>query len=623
LSSSHFLKRRTHNCGELGLAYLDEDVTIMGWVHRRRDLGGVIFLELRDSEGIVQVIFSPEQDEELHRRAGELKIEYVVAIRGRILRRPEGTVNRKLSTGEVEILANDLLILNESSTPPIKIASETTIDEFTRLKYRYLDLRTTRMHSNIKFRALTIKLVRDYLEEEGFLEIETPVLINSTPEGARDYLVPSRVHPGKFYALPQSPQIFKQLLMVSGFERYYQIARCFRDEDLRADRQPEFTQIDIEMAFVEREDILNVAEGLMASLFKNLLNIKIPRPFPRLTYHEAMSSYGIDKPDLRYGMKMETLTDIFEATDFELFRQVITSGGVIKGIKIDGHDALSRKKLNKLNIKAVEMGAVGLFWLSFNGDSVKSSVKKFLNPDTLEKLRERFSIRKDAMILIIAGPEKNSQEALGKFRMNLAEEFGLIKEGIYRFVWIVDFPLFKYNKEEDRIDAEHHAFTSPLPEDMKYLDEDPLRVRAGSYDLVLNGNELASGSIRIHKKDIQRKVFNIMGLTPEEIDRKFGFLLEAFEYGTPPHGGMAVGFDRLVMLMAGEKNIREIIAFPKNQSASCPLTGAPVIVSEGQLEELNIISSQQSAVSNQQSAVSNQQSAISSQQSAISSQQKE
>ena len=584
---SQTLKRRTHTCGELGLAYLDEQVTVMGWVHRRRDLGGVIFLEVRDSEGIVQVVFSPEEDKELHCKAGELKVEYVVSISGKVLKRPEGTVNKKLSTGKVEILAEELFILNKSITPPIKIASESTVDEFTRMRYRYLDLRTTRMHSNIKFRALATKFVRDYLEEKGFLEIETPVLINSTPEGARDYLVPSRVHPGKYYALPQSPQIFKQLLMVSGFERYYQIARCFRDEDLRADRQPEFTQIDLEMAFVERDDVLKVAEGLMASIFKSLLNIKIPRPFPRLTHKEAMASYGIDKPDLRYGMKMEELTDIFEDTSFDLFRQVIKKGGIIKGFRLE--ENLSRKKLNKFNSKAIKRGATGIFWISFEGDNVRSSFKKFLTEELVEKIKKKFSINnKPCMILIIAGEKNISEEILGSFRIKLAEKLDIIKEGIYRFVWIIDFPLFKYDKEEGRIEAEHHAFTSPLTEDIKYLSEDPLKVRASSYDLVLNGNELASGSIRIHKREVQEEVFKIMGLSSEEVKRKFGFLLEAFEYGTPPHGGMAFGFDRLLMLMTKARNIREVIAFPKNQSASCPLTGAPVAVSEGQLKELNI-----------------------------------
>ncbi|OQA14703.1 MAG: Aspartate--tRNA ligase [bacterium ADurb.Bin363] len=581
-------KKRTHTCGELRASDIGKEVTLMGWVHRRRDLGGLIFIDLRDREGITQVVFNPEKYKEIHEKAGELKNEYVIAVGGQVSPRPDGIVNPKLSTGEIEVLVKDLDILNTCPTPPITVSSEVRPDEITRLKYRYLDLRTGRMQSNIKLRANITKATRDYLAENGFLEIETPILINSTPEGARDYLVPSRLYPGKFYALPQSPQIFKQLLMVSGFDRYYQIARCFRDEDQRADRQPEFTQIDIEMSFVERDDVLDMAEGLMTRIFKDVLNIDIPRPFPRLSHEQAISRYGIDKPDIRYDMKMEDLGEIFKDSAFKAFSETITSGGIIKGIKVEGYGGASRKKLDDLNEKAKEMGAKALFWIVFTEDNIKSSIKKFLRPEDIENLKKKFSVSPNDLVLILADKKEIVHRIFGEFRIFLTEELGLIKYGDFKFLWVIDFPLFTYNKEEDRIDAEHHAFTSPLPEDIEFLDTDPLKVRASSYDLVLNGVELGSGSIRIHRRDIQEKVFKIMGLTMEEADVKFGFLLRALEYGSPPHGGIAPGLDRLVMLMAGEKTIRDVIAFPKTQTAFCPLTGAPVTVSEKQLGELKI-----------------------------------
>jgi len=589
ISKTLSLKKRTHNCGELRISDVDKTVTIMGWVHRRRDLGGLIFLDIRDREGIVQVVFNPETDGELHKKASELKSEYVVSITGKVMKRPEGTLNPKLPTGEIDILALELDVLNISATPPINIVAETAnVDEMTRLKYRYLDLRTSRMQSNIKLRAKVTKIVRNYLDENNFLDIETPILINSTPEGARDYLVPSRLHGGKFYALPQSPQIFKQLLMASGFERYYQIARCFRDEDQRADRQPEFTQIDMEMSFVERDDVLKLTEGLMYRVFKEAINVELPLPFPRLTHEEAMSFYGIDKPDLRFGMKMETLNDIFQDVDFTVFKQVLENKGVIKGIKVEGFGGASRKKIDDLNARAKELGAGGLFTVKIEKEGIKSSLAKYLSPEHIEKLKERFSAVTDDMLLLIAGEKSIVEPVMGEIRLQLGRELGLIKEGTFSMLWVIDFPLFKFNKEENRIEAEHHAFTSPLPEDVEYLDTEPLRVRASSYDLVLNGTELGSGSIRIHRRDIQEKVFKLMGLSEEEADLKFGFLLRAFEYGTPPHGGIAPGLDRLVMLMAGEKSIRDVIPFAKSQTASCPLTGAPVKVSDSQLKELKI-----------------------------------
>lgn len=582
------MKKRTHNCGELRCTDTGKSVTLMGWVHRRRDLGGLIFIDLRDREGITQVVFNPEKYKELHEKAGELKSEYVISVTGEICLRPEGTINTKIPTGEIDVLAVELIILNTCPTPPINISGDGRVDEMTRLKYRYLDLRTQRMQSNIKLRASVTRTARNYLEEHGFLDIETPMFINSTPEGARDYLVPSRVHQGKFYALPQSPQLFKQLLMVSGFERYYQVARCFRDEDQRADRQPEFTQIDMEMSFVEREDVLNITEGLMGRIFKDVLHIDIPRPFLRLKHRDAMDWYGIDKPDLRYGMKIEDLSDLFKDSEFNAFKENIQNNGVVRGIKVEKFASASRKKFDELNEKARELGAKALSWISFTGGDIKSSIKKFLTPQDIENLKLRFSVSDNDVILIVSDKRETASRVLGEIRISLAQELGLVKEGEFNFLWVIDFPLFSYNEEENRIDAEHHAFTCPLPEDIEYLDSDPLKVRASSYDLVLNGTELGSGSIRIHRKDIQEKVFKIMGLTAEEAEYKFGFLLKALEYGAPPHGGIAPGLDRLVMLMSGEKSIRDVIAFPKTQTASCPLTGAPVAVSEKQLRELNI-----------------------------------
>ncbi|MEQ8187542.1 MAG: aspartate--tRNA ligase [Candidatus Eremiobacterota bacterium] len=583
-----FLKKRTHNCGELRITDTGKSVTLMGWVHRRRDLGGLIFIDLRDREGITQVVFNPEKYKDIHEQAGELKSEYVISVTGEVCARPEGTINTKLPTGEVDILAGELIILNTCPTPPINISGDSRVDEMTRLKYRYLDLRTQRMQSNIKLRASVTRSARNYLEENGFLEIETPVFINSTPEGARDYLVPSRIHRGKFYALPQSPQLFKQLLMVSGFEKYYQIARCFRDEDQRADRQPEFTQIDMEMSFVEREDVLNITEGLMRRIFKDVLHVDLPVPFLRLKHRDAIDWYGIDKPDLRYGMKIEDLSDIFKDSQFNAFKENIQGGGVVRGIKAENFSSASRKKFDELNEKAKELGAKALSWISFTGGDIKSSIKKFLTPEDIENLKSRFSVSDNDVILIVSDKREVASRVLGEIRISLAQELGLIKEGEFSFLWVVDFPLFSYNEEEKKIDAEHHAFTCPLTEDVEYLDSDPLKVRASSYDLVLNGTELGSGSIRIHRKDIQEKIFTIMGLTAEEAEYKFGFLLKALEYGAPPHGGIAPGLDRLVMLMAGEKSIRDVIAFPKTQTAACPLTGAPVAVSERQLKELNI-----------------------------------
>ena len=579
-------KKRTHKCGDLRKAHEGETVTIMGWVHKRRDLGGLIFIDLRDREGMTQVVFNPEKGEDLHEKAGSLKSEYVIALTGRVSLRPEGMINKNLPTGEVELLADELDILNISAVPPFNLTIEGGVDEITRLKYRYLDLRTARMQRNIQLRSAITKATRNYLEENDFLEIETPILLKSTPEGARDYLVPSRLHPGKFYALPQSPQIYKQLLMASGFERYYQIARCFRDEAQRADRQPEFTQIDLEMSFVERDDVLDLAEGLMKRIFKDAIGMDIPQAFPRITYEEAINSYGVDKPDLRFDMKLTDLGDIFKDSDFRVFSDALKNGGVIKGIKVEGQADMSRKNLDGLTEKAKELGAKGLLWIKNYENDFKSSFKKFLEPNHMEKLREKLSLSDKDLVLIVA--DKKANEVLGELRLFLARELNLIPEGTFEFLWVIDFPLFEYNEEEGRLQAVHHPFTSPMPEDMDYLDSEPLKVRAASYDLVLNGVELGSGSIRIHRRDIQEKMFEILGLSSEEIEERFGFLLKAFEYGAPPHGGIAPGLDRLVMMMAGEETIRDVIAFPKTQTATCPMSDTPIGVSDEQLRELNI-----------------------------------
>jgi len=582
------LKKRSCKCGELRKSHGGKSVTLMGWVHKRRDLGGLIFIDLRDREGLVQVVFNPEKDKELHEKAASLKSEYVIAVTGEVSPRPEGMINPNLPTGEIEVLGKELDILNISAVPPFNLTVEGGVDEINRLKYRYLDLRTARMQRNIKLRSRVVKATRDYLEEHGFLEIETPMLIKSTPEGARDYLVPSRIYPGKFYALPQSPQIYKQLLMASGFERYYQIARCFRDEAQRADRQPEFTQIDLEMSFVERDDVLDLGEGLILRIFKETLGIELPHPFPRITYSEAISSYGVDKPDMRFDMKIKDLGDIFRNSEFKVFSDSLHGGGLIKGIKVAGQGEMSRKQLDSITEKAKEMGAGGLLWIKYyeSDNDLKSSFKKFLRPEDIEKLREVFSLANKDLLLIVA--HKKACEILGELRLSLAHDLKLIPEGEFKFLWVIDFPLFEYNEEEKCIQAVHHPFTSPMPEDMKYLNEETLKVRAASYDLVLNGVELGSGSIRIHRRDIQEKMFEILGLSSEEIEERFGFLLKAFEYGAPPHGGIAPGLDRLVMMMAGEKTIRDVIAFPKTQTAYCPMSETPTEVDRKQLEELRL-----------------------------------
>ncbi|HEY8345062.1 MAG TPA: aspartate--tRNA ligase [Bacillota bacterium] len=582
---------RTEYCGELRSTDLGKKVCLNGWVHRQRNLGGVIFLDLRDRSGLVQVVVNPEQ-KEAYAIAETLRSEFVIMVKGMVSRRPEGSLNKDLLTGEVEVLAEELVILNSAKTPPIYVddSHERTanVDETVRLKYRYLDLRRPAMQKNLILRHRVTKTVRDFLDEKGFIEVETPILMKSTPEGARDYLVPSRVNPGKFYALPQSPQLFKQLLMVGGLEKYFQIAKCFRDEDLRADRQPEFTQIDLEMSFIDQEVIFNLLEEMMVRLFREILGVELERPFPRLEYSAAMERYGSDKPDLRYGMELIDISSIVEDSDFSVFRNVIANQGIVVAITAPGCSAYSRKELDGLSQLAMKYGAKGLAHLALKDGQVKSPIAKFFTPQQLTAITKKVQAQEGDLVLIVAGEPTVARTALGALRQEMAARLGLIPEGEYKFLWVVNFPLFEFDQEAGRYVAVHHAFTSPLAEDIPLLKEEPGKVRANAYDLVLNGMELGSGSIRIHLRAVQEEIFRIMGLSEAEAKEKFGFLLEAFEYGTPPHGGIALGLDRLVMILTGAANMREVIAFPKTTSATCLMTGTPSEVDPEQLQEVHI-----------------------------------
>ncbi|HHY36078.1 MAG TPA: aspartate--tRNA ligase [Firmicutes bacterium] len=582
--------KRTHHCGLLGLGDAGQEVTLMGWVQRRRDHGGLIFIDLRDRSGIVQVVLSPEVDEEAFHRGEEVRNEYVLAVRGTVAARPAGTENPNLATGQVEVYARELYILNRAKTPPFYIEEGINVDENVRLKYRYLDLRRPDMQRNLIIRHRVAKVVRDFLSEEGFIEVETPMLTRSTPEGARDFLVPSRLSPGDFYALPQSPQLFKQLLMVAGLERYFQIVRCFRDEDLRADRQPEFTQIDIEMSFIDRETLLELMERMMARIFAEILNIHLTLPFPRLTYREAMDRYGSDKPDTRFGMEIVDVTTAVAASNFKVFRETVAGGGQVKGLNLTGGVSLSRREIDELTDFVAQFGAKGLVWIRVTEEGLNSPIAKFLQEEEQEALCRLLEARVGDLLLLVAGPAPVVAESLGHLRLHLARKQGLIPKDRYNFVWIVDFPLLEWDEEEKRYTAMHHPFTSPLEEDIPLLDTDPGRVRAKAYDLVLNGVELGGGSLRIYQRQLQEKMFAVLGLSEAEAREKFGFLLDAFEYGTPPHGGIAFGFDRLVMLLTGSESIRDVIAFPKTASGACLLTGAPAGVSPKQLQELHLLS---------------------------------
>jgi len=583
--------KRTNSCGELRKEDIGKSTILMGWVQSRRDHGGLIFIDLRDRSGITQIVFDPEDSAEAHQKAHYIKNEYVIAIEGIVVTRLAGSENPNIPTGEIEVKAKQIKILNLSEALPFNIDDKLEINDNLRLKYRYLDLRRPKMQINMNLRHQTCMEIRNYLNNKGFLDIETPFLTKSTPEGARDYIVPSRVNPGKFYALPQSPQLFKQLLMIAGFERYYQIVRCFRDEDLRADRAPEFTQLDMEMSFIDREEIFNLIEEMFVHLFKRILNIKIKTPFLKIDYQEAISKYGTDKPDLRFGMEIIDLSEIFQDSSFRIFQDVIKNKGKIGAIKIEGDKEFSRKKLDDWQLFISSFGAKGLAYIKFKeGKDFQSSIAKFLSLEEIENIKIKTNAKPGEIILIIADQEKVVYEALGNLRINLANDLNLINQDQkeFNFLWVTDFPLLKYNLEEKRYDSVHHPFTAPLNEDLDLLGSDPLKVRSKAYDLVLNGNEVGGGSIRIHNNDLQKKIFKLLGIDDKIAEQKFGFLLQALKYGAPPHGGIAFGLDRMVMQLTGAHSIREVIAFPKTQKATCPLTDAPSEVENKQLKELHI-----------------------------------
>ncbi len=581
--------KRSHMCGDINEKMAGEKVTVMGWVQRRRDLGQLIFIALRDRTGIVQAVADGNSEKAVFEKAETIRSEFVVAITGTVALRTEENINENMKTGKIEILAEDLRILSESETTPFQIEENITVNDELRLKYRYLDLRRPNIFRNIKLRHNVTHVVRDFLDKEGFLEIETPMLTRSTPEGARDYLVPSRVHPGNFYALPQSPQLFKQLLMVSGMDRYFQIARCFRDEDLRADRQPEFTQIDMELSFIDIDDILDINERLIKRVFKEVLNVDVPTPFRRMTWKEGMERFGSDKPDMRFGMELKNITDIVKGTDFAVFKNAIEAGGSVRAINANGCGKMPRKQIDQLVEFVKTYKAKGLAWIVVNEDgSIKSQIAKFFTDEKMAEIVSAMDAKPGDLILICADKDKIVFDSLGALRLEMARRLDLTKPDDYNFLWITEFPMFEYSEEENRWVAEHHPFTSPMDEDLELLDTNPGAVRAKAYDMVLNGVELGGGSIRIHRQDIQKKIFELLGFTDEEAENKFGFLLTAFKYGVPPHGGLAFGLDRMVMLMAGASTIRDVIAFPKVKDASCLLTDAPNVVDKAQLDELEI-----------------------------------
>lgn len=579
--------KRTHMCGELRLADEGKEVVLNGWVAKARSLGSLVFVDIRDKSGITQVTFNEDLGDEILEKAKSLRSEYVIGVKGIVSER--SSKNDKLDTGDIEVFASDLVIYSEALTPPIYIKDDDNVDDKLRLKYRYLDLRKNKMQRNLTVRHKIAKLARDYFDENGFTEIETPILIKSTPEGARDYIVPSRVKNGSFYALPQSPQLFKQLLMVSGCDRYFQIAKCFRDEDLRADRQPEFTQIDLEMSFADEDTVIEIQEGFLKRVMKEIKGIDIETPFPRLTYAEAMERFGSDKPDTRFGIELVKLNDLFEGSSFEVFTKALSEGGDIRGICVPGGaDKFARKKIDKLVDECKHYGAKGLVWIKYEADEIKSSVSKFFSQDDLKTVLDRFGANAGDIVFICSDKPKVVFDTLGFLRRRIAGELGMLDDNQFNFLWVVDFPMFEAD-DQGNIKAMHHPFTQPKLDELHKLDEgDILGLNANAYDIVLNGVELGGGSVRIHDRELQAKMFEVLGLTEDECQEKFGFLIEAFKYGAPPHAGLAYGLDRLVMLLLGEKSIREVIAFPKNQNAECPVCEAPAPVDEAQLKELGI-----------------------------------
>ena len=579
--------KRSHFCGNLREEQIGESVTLMGWVQKSRNLGSIVFADLRDYTGIVQVVFDGDTDEAIFEKATKLRSEFCVAVVGAV--RMRSSINENIPSGKIEVLASELKILSESDVPPIYVKDDDDVSDDLRLKYRTLDLRKPRSQSILRTRSRVYKLTRDFFDSEGFVEVETPMLNKPTPEGARDYLVPSRIHDGEFYALPQSPQLMKQLLMVAGFDRYIQIARCFRDEDLRFNRQPEFTQIDMELSFVEAEDVIEVNERYLKMLFKEVLGKDLAVPFDRMTYQEAMDRYGVDKPDVRFGMELKDVSDLVKDCGFKVFTSAVESGGSVRAIVVEGGaDFYSRKKIDKLEAFVKDFKAKGLAWAKVKEDEIQSPILKFIGDETMDKILEKLEAKAGDLVLFVADKNATVYAALGNLRNHIADEMGMIPEDVIAPLWIVEFPLFEYDEEEGRYVAMHHPFTSPMDEDLDKLESDSGACRAKAYDIVINGDEMGGGSIRIHDSEIQSRMFKALGFNAEEAEEKFGFLIEAFRYGAPPHGGLAYGLDRLIMLLTGEKNMRHVIAFPKTQSASDLLTGAPVSLPEKQLEEVHI-----------------------------------